>query len=58
MQNLNPVGNEKIIPCTLDNISQFTIKQSVKSKSEDMQSVAKHPAYLHHNVLQRGDYHN
>lgn len=53
MQTLNQVENEKIIPFTLDNILQF-----VKSKSEDMQSVAKHPAYHHHNDVNRGDYHS
>jgi len=59
MQTLNPVENEKIIPFTLDNILQltFTTTQFVKSKSEDMQSVAKHPAYHHHNDVNRGDYH-
>lgn len=50
---LKTIGNEKIFSYTLDNISQFT-----KSKSEDMQSTAKCLAYLHHNVLQRGDYHS
>jgi len=55
MQNLNRVENKKIIPFTLDNILQFTTKQFVKSKSEDMQSTAKFLAYHRHGF--RGDYH-
>lgn len=44
------VKNEKIF--------QFISQSFVKSRSEDMQSTAKCLAYLHHNVLQRGDYHS
>lgn len=58
MQNFNQFKNEEKFLFTLDNISKFTTKQFVKSKSEDMQSTAKCLAYLHHNVLQRGDYHS
>ena len=55
MSNWNHVVSEKIIQFNLERIS--LTKQFTKSKSEDMQSVAKHPAYHHHNDVNRGDYH-
>jgi len=68
VKNLNQVENEKIIPYTLDNILEFnftldnilhfTTKLFGKSKSEDMQSVSKLLAYLHHTDVNRGDYHS